>query len=66
MKYTQEQQAAIDLAGQGQTMKVSALAGTGKTSTLVGIAQATQGRGLYLAFNKGIATEAQQRFQGTR
>ncbi len=66
MKYTQEQQAAIDLAGQGQTMKVSALAGTGKTSTLVGIAQAAAGRGLYLAFNKGIATEAQQRFQGTR
>lgn len=66
MKYTQEQQEAIDLAGQGQTMKVSALAGTGKTSTLVGIAQAAAGRGLYLAFNKGIATEAQQRFHGTR
>ena len=66
MNFTDEQKQAINLARQGQTMKVSALAGTGKTSTLVGIAQATQGRGLYLAFNKGIATEAQQRFQGTR
>lgn len=61
MNFTDEQKQAISLARQGQTMKVSALAGTGKTSTLVGIAQATQGRGLYLAFNKGIATEAQQR-----
>ena len=66
MDYTDEQKQAIDLAGQGRTMKVSALAGTGKTSTLVGIAQVMRGRGLYLAFNKGIATEAQQRFQGTR
>ncbi len=66
MNYTDEQKQAIDLAREGRTMKVSALAGTGKTSTLVGIAQEMRGRGLYLAFNKGIATEAQQRFQGTR
>lgn len=66
MKYTQEQQAAVEMAGRGETAKVSALAGTGKTSTLVGIAQATTGRGLYLAFNKGIALEAQARFHGSR
>ena len=42
---------------------VSAVAGAGKTSLLVEICNATKPKsGLYLAYNKSVATEAQQRF----
>ena len=48
-------------------IKIRAFAGTGKTSTLVWIAsqlaeQRPDWRGLYLAFNKGVATEAKNKF----
>lgn len=58
---TAEQQAAIDMAKQGKTMKLLAFAGAGKTSTLVFVAEALGAlgkKGLYLAFNKDIAKEA--------
>jgi ABC-type branched-subunit amino acid transport system ATPase component len=42
---------------------VIAYAGTGKTTTLQMISDAMpQRRGMYLAFNKAIASEAQQKF----
>jgi F-box protein, helicase, 18 len=61
---TEEQQAvaACDLE-PGQTMKIMAFAGTGKTSTLVAYAQARPGmRFLYVAFNKSVQLEAAARF----
>lgn len=64
MQATTEQLDAVTLAEKGETMKLNAFAGAGKTSTLVLIAKAlaAQGKkGLYLAFNKSIAEEAQKR-----
>ena len=58
-KPTDEQVRAMDLAGRGDSLKVSAFAGAGKTSTLASISKALgYKRGMYLAFNKAIATEA--------
>lgn len=63
MQATKEQAIAIDTARIGQSFKIVAYAGTGKTTTLQMISQAmSERRGLYLAFNKAIATHAQQRF----
>lgn len=60
---TLEQQAIVNAVASGKTLKVSALAGTGKTSTLVMIAKAYPNKkGLYLAYNKALQLEAQQRF----
>ena len=64
MTPTEEQRAiiAFDLA-PGQTMKIMAFAGTGKTSTLVAYTQARPGmRFLYVAFNKSVQLEAAARF----
>ncbi|MFB6349979.1 3'-5' exonuclease [Moraxella sp. ZJ142] len=61
---TPEQQVAIDLARQGKTMKLLAFAGAGKTSTLVFVANALKDlgkSGVYLAFNRAIANEAQRK-----
>lgn len=61
IKLTEEQQAVIELAKTGCSMKLSAFAGTGKTFTLVQVAQAfahQQRQGRYLAFNRAIAEEA--------
>lgn len=67
MILTEEQQTAVAMAQRLESFKISALAGTGKTSTLVAIAQAMgRRRGLYLAFNAAIAQEAQNRFAGTQ
>mgnify|MGYP001619644453 CR=1 FL=1 len=63
IKPTEEQQAIIDAVASGKTLKVAALAGTGKTSTLQFIAHAYPSRrGLYLAYNKALQLEAQQKF----
>ena len=65
MKYspTAEQQAIIDAVGSGNSLKVAALAGTGKTSTLQFIADAYPNRrGLYLAYNKALQLEAEKKF----
>lgn len=60
---TPEQEAAVDLFLTGESMKISAFAGAGKTSTLKLLsATAPDERGLYLAFNKSIATEARSTF----
>ena len=57
-----EQQRAVDLFLAGDNLRIDAYAGTGKTTTLRLLASSKPGRGLYLAFNRAIAAEAQQRF----
>ena len=63
-RLTKEQQAIVDCdLKPGQTLKVMAFAGTGKTSTLVAYAKARpRMRFLYLAFNKSVQLEAAARF----
>ena len=63
MNPTPEQQYCIDLAVAGNPLKVTAGAGTGKTSTLVEMASAMrQKRGLYLAFGTANREDADKRF----
>lgn len=64
MNPTAEQQAVVDLDLEpGEAAKVSAYAGTGKTSTLIAYAAAHPGdRTLYLAFNKAVADESKRKF----
>ena len=65
LKATPEQQFAIEQAHKGESFKVIAYAGTGKTTTLKLVSDAMQHRrGMYLAFNKAIASEAQNKFHG--
>ncbi len=60
---TTEQEVAVDIFIARKNMKVSAFAGTGKTSTLRFLsATANKERGLYLAFNRAIAKEAKSVF----
>ena len=61
MNATPEQQAVFE--SQASVMKIKAGAGTGKTTTLEGLARChPRERILYLAFNKAIKEEAQSRF----
>lgn len=63
MKLTDEQQKAVDEFSKERDVKVMAYAGAGKTSTLVAMANADETRsGLYIAFNKRIAEEADRKF----
>lgn len=62
MELTSEQAHALDLFKTSQSLKISAFAGTGKTSTLTAVAKSTSKSGLYLAFNKSIAEEARAKF----
>lgn len=55
---TPEQQIAIDMFSKGDSIAVEAGAGTGKTSTLVSMAEGTNEIGRYLAFNKSIVEES--------
>lgn len=60
--YNEEQLAIIDAAQTGENVSVKALAGTGKTTVLVGVAEALSHKRIaYVAFNKDIATEATHR-----
>ncbi len=60
---TSEQEIAVDIFIARKNMKVSAFAGTGKTSTLRFLsATANKERGLYLAFNRAISKEAKSVF----
>jgi superfamily I DNA/RNA helicase len=62
---TTEQNHALSLARTGDDLKIEAFAGSGKTFLLGAIADSLrqQGkRGLYVAFNKAIATEAASKF----
>jgi hypothetical protein len=63
IKPTVEQQAIIDASRTGDTVAISAGAGTGKTSTLRLIAEANPDKSmLYVAFNKAIQQEADGSF----
>ena len=59
---TAEQLEVADRFGMGDSLKINAYAGTGKTTTLEYVSKRTNRRGLYLAFNRVIAKEARQRF----
>ncbi|MDN5892871.1 MAG: UvrD-helicase domain-containing protein [Nocardioides sp.] len=60
---TDEQRAAVDAFAAGNSLTLTAGAGTGKTATLRLLAEAAQGRrGLYAAFNRAIATDAKGSF----
>lgn len=65
MTPTPEQQQILEfVAGNGNLM-ISALAGTGKTSTLEMIDAAVDGPHLLLCFNRAIAKEAEKRVRST-
>lgn len=60
---TEEQCAAVEAAQGGGCLKIKAFAGAGKTSTLQLLAERFGARrGVYLAFNRDIATAAGRRF----
>jgi hypothetical protein len=59
---TAEQLHAIGLFATGDSMVIEAGAGTGKTATLLMLADEADARGQYIAFNKAIVTEAQAKF----
>lgn len=59
---TPEQQAAVDAFTTGDNMVMEAGAGTGKTSALRLLAESTDRCGLYLAFNRSTADEAEASF----
>lgn len=59
---TIEQQAAREVFTAGRDLALVAGAGTGKTATLILMGAATRRRGLYVAFNKAIAAQAEARF----
>jgi hypothetical protein len=62
---TQEQIKIVDMAKskKHELIKINAISGAGKTSTLKEIEKATKPKtGLYLAYNKAIATEATEKF----
>lgn len=62
MNPTAEQAVAIRTVPDGKNLKLNAFAGAGKTSTLVLMAEILQPKkGIYLAFNKGIASEAKKK-----
>ena len=64
---TQEQELIINKCKtlqKGEKLRVAAFAGAGKTSTIILIADALSKqyrKGIYLAFNKGIAEEAKSK-----
>lgn len=62
MQLTDEQMNAVDLFKKARSLKISAFAGTGKTSTLTALAKASSKHGLYLAFNRSVADEAAAKF----
>lgn len=62
MKLTSEQKKAVLTYKRGKNVRIIAYAGAGKTSTLTAMAKADNRRGLYIAFNKRIAEEAQSKF----
>ena len=64
LKQTVEQSEIIEVANSGVNLKINALAGSGKSTTLAMISHefdALGKTGMYLAFNKSIATEAKEK-----
>ena len=65
MNLTQEQQNIIKTISSPlcKLLKINAVSGAGKSSTLVEIAKSLSSRnGLYMAYNKAIASEAEEKF----
>ena len=61
VKLTNEQEAIVNSSGD---IKINAVAGSGKTTTLIAYAQARkEGRILYIAFNKSVKVEAERKFR---
>lgn len=65
--WTDEQEAIFDVAARGDSIRITAYAGTGKTSTLVGLARRSLAPGptghvLYLGFNRTTAADARGQF----
>src|ERR1035437_6240249 len=56
---TEEQEHVLDLFKTGESIAVQAGAGTGKTTTLMAIANSTTRKGQYIAFNTDIVRAAQ-------
>ncbi|MGY3243676.1 hypothetical protein ACVWYT_003125, partial [Streptomyces sp. TE4109] len=64
---TAQQRAIVTAAQNGLNVAVQALAGTGKTSTMVALARRMLNRRItYLAFNSANALDARQKFAGLR
>ncbi len=61
---TSEQVHALELFKTGNSLAIEAGAGTGKTSTLVLLAESTDRPGQYIAFNKAIVAESQGKMPG--
>jgi len=62
-KPTPEQKAVLAAFRQGKSMRVTALAGSGKTTTLEYLAlKSPDKKILYIAFNKSVQVEAEERF----
>lgn len=59
---TTQQQAIIDAFATGEDMVIEAGAGTGKTSTLEMMADSTDRKGIYIAYNRAIKDDAAARF----
>lgn len=64
-KPTDEQKVALDAFLAGSSLKINAFAGTGKTSTLQLLSNATGSRGQYIAFNRNIVGDAKEKFADT-
>ena len=62
MKLTKEQQ---DILASNDDIKINAVAGSGKTTTMIAYAQSrpSESKILYLAFNKSVKMEAIKKFQ---
>lgn len=59
---TAEQALAVEKFSTSKSLKINAFAGTGKTTTLRVMGEATQRKGLYLAFNRSVADYASRLF----
>lgn len=68
MRPTDEQSAAIEAGVDlrpGEAAKIIAFAGSGKSTTLLGVARGRRDKGLYNAFNRSIADEFHRKMSGT-
>jgi superfamily I DNA/RNA helicase len=64
VKFTDEQQAAIDLAVKGESLSLVAPAGSGKSATALGMAKNLRGkRILYLVYNTQARKDAEVKFK---
>lgn len=59
---TPEQEQAVEAFKTGESLKINAYAGAGKTSTLQLLARSTPQTGQYLAFNKKIVFDSRGKF----